>query len=34
MALKKEINKKNKDIHNLKIAYFKLDEENKKNKVF
>jgi hypothetical protein len=31
MNLKNEINKKNKEFHNLKIAYFKLDEENKKN---
>jgi hypothetical protein len=28
---KNEFNKKNKELHNLKIAYIKLDEENKKN---
>ncbi len=28
---KNEINKKNKEIHNMKIAFMKLDEENKKN---
>ena len=28
---KNEVNKKNKELHNLKIAYIKLDEENKKN---
>ena len=31
LSLKNEIHKKNKDYHNLKVAYFKLDEENKKN---
>lgn len=28
---KNEINKKNKEFHSLKIAFLKLDEENKKN---
>lgn len=28
---KNETNKKNKELHSLKIAYIKLDEENKKN---
>jgi len=28
---KNEINKKNKELHNLRIAFIKLDEENKKN---
>ena len=28
---KNEINKKNKELHNFKIAFIKLDEENKKN---
>ena len=28
---KNEINKKNKEFHNLKVSYIKLDEENKKN---
>lgn len=28
---KHELNKKNKEIHSLKIAFSKLDEENKKN---
>jgi len=28
---KNDINKKNKELHSLKIAFIKLDEENKKN---
>lgn len=28
---KNELNKKNKEFHNLKISFLKLDEENKKN---
>jgi len=28
---KNEINKKNKELHNIKISFIKLDEENKKN---
>ena len=28
---KNEINKKIKELHNIKIAFIKLDEENKKN---
>ena len=28
---KNEINKKNKEFNSLKVAYIKLDEENKKN---
>lgn len=29
--MKYEVNKKNKELHSLKIAFVKLDDENKKN---
>ena len=29
--MKCEVNKKNKEIHSMKIAFVKLDDENKKN---
>jgi hypothetical protein len=29
--MKLEVNKKNKEIHSMKVAFVKLDDENKKN---